>query len=68
LPASTGKTHSFQRGRGVLRPVCSQPETPVALGHGMSDKEIAEHLCIRHQTVRTHMVNLLGELGIESRL
>jgi DNA-binding NarL/FixJ family response regulator len=40
----------------------------VALGHGMSDKEIAEHLCIRHQTVRTHMVNLLGELGIESRL
>jgi DNA-binding NarL/FixJ family response regulator len=39
-----------------------------ALGDGLSDKEIAERLSVSKDTVHTHMVNLLGKLGVESRL
>lgn len=39
-----------------------------ALAEGLSDKEIAQHLHISVETVRTHMVNILGKLGVESRL
>jgi DNA-binding NarL/FixJ family response regulator len=39
-----------------------------ALGAGLSDKEIAERLSVSKDTVHTHMVNLLGKLGVESRL
>ncbi|MGI9253924.1 MAG: LuxR C-terminal-related transcriptional regulator, partial [Thermomicrobiales bacterium] len=35
---------------------------------GLSDKEIAVALSVSHETVRTHMVNILGKLGVESRL
>jgi DNA-binding NarL/FixJ family response regulator len=35
---------------------------------GLSDKEIALALSVSHETVRTHMVNILGKLGVESRL
>ena len=39
-----------------------------ALAHGLQDREIAERLHIRTETVRTHMVNLLAKLGVDSRL
>ena len=39
-----------------------------ALADGLSDSEIAERLHIRTETVRTHMVNLLHKLGVNSRL
>lgn len=39
-----------------------------ALADGLNDKEIAVRLNIRTETVRTHMVNILGKLGVESRL
>jgi DNA-binding NarL/FixJ family response regulator len=39
-----------------------------ALVNGLSDKEIAAHLHLGTETVRTHMVNILGKLGVESRL
>lgn len=38
------------------------------LAEGWSDKEIAAHLHVGNETVRTHMVNLLGKLGVTSRL
>ncbi len=38
------------------------------LGEGMSDKEIGARLGIGKDTVHSHMVNLLGKLGAESRL
>ncbi len=38
------------------------------LGEGLSDKEIGARLRIGKDTVHTHMVNLLGKLGAESRL
>jgi RNA polymerase sigma factor (sigma-70 family) len=39
-----------------------------ALSEGMSDREIAEHLNISPETVRTHMANILHKLGVDSRL
>jgi DNA-binding NarL/FixJ family response regulator len=39
-----------------------------ALATGLADYEIAAQLHIRHETVRTHMVNILNKLGVDSRL
>jgi DNA-binding NarL/FixJ family response regulator len=38
------------------------------LACGYNDRQIAECLTISHDTVRTHMVNVLNKLGVESRL
>jgi DNA-binding NarL/FixJ family response regulator len=39
-----------------------------ALAAGLSDREIAQQLLVSTETVRTHMVNLLHKLGVDSRL
>ena len=39
-----------------------------ALADGLNDRDIARRLHIGTETVRTHMVNLLAKLGVESRL
>ena len=39
-----------------------------ALADGLNDKEIADRLHISTETARTHMVNILGKLGVDSRL
>jgi RNA polymerase sigma factor (sigma-70 family) len=38
------------------------------LAAGLSDREIAQQLHVSTETVRTHMVNLLHKLGVDSRL
>ena len=38
------------------------------LAEGLSDKEVADRLCIASKTVRIHVANILGKLGLESRL
>jgi DNA-binding NarL/FixJ family response regulator len=38
------------------------------LAAGLGDKEIAQRLYISTETARTHMVNILAKLGVESRL
>jgi DNA-binding NarL/FixJ family response regulator len=38
------------------------------LAAGLSDREIAHQLVVSTETVRTHMVNLLQKLGVDSRL
>jgi DNA-binding NarL/FixJ family response regulator len=38
------------------------------LALGLSDHEMAEHLWVSTETVRTHMVNVLRKLGVDSRL
>jgi DNA-binding NarL/FixJ family response regulator len=43
-------------------------EVLAALAHGLHDREIAERLHIQTETVRTHMVNLLHKIGVDSRL
>jgi RNA polymerase sigma factor (sigma-70 family) len=39
-----------------------------ALAYGLSDKQIADRLYVSPKTVRNHVVNLLGKLGVDSRL
>ncbi|MGI8825102.1 MAG: LuxR C-terminal-related transcriptional regulator [Chloroflexota bacterium] len=39
-----------------------------ALAEGLTDKQIAQRLFVGHETVRTHMVNILGKLGVNTRL
>ncbi|CAN5129580.1 response regulator transcription factor [soil metagenome] len=39
-----------------------------ALAEGLTDKDIARSLFISSETVRTHMVNILSKLGVDSRL
>jgi DNA-binding NarL/FixJ family response regulator len=39
-----------------------------ALAEGLSDRAIAQRLYIRPETVRTHMVNVLAKLDVDSRL
>lgn len=39
-----------------------------AVAEGHSDKEIALRFSVSHETIRTHMVNILGKLGVDSRL
>jgi DNA-binding NarL/FixJ family response regulator len=39
-----------------------------ALADGLSDRELAERLHLSVRTARTHMVNILAKLGVESRL
>ncbi len=38
------------------------------LAAGLSDKEIAQRLCVAPDTVQSHMLNLMRKLGVESRL
>ena len=37
------------------------------LAHGQSNKEIARNLVIGEKTVKTHVSNILGKLGVPSR-
>ncbi len=39
-----------------------------SLAEGLNDREIGQQLHVSTETVRTHMVNILGKLGVESRL
>lgn len=39
-----------------------------ALADGLHDREISEKLLVSTETIRTHMVNLLRKLGVDSRL
>lgn len=40
----------------------------MALGEGLSDKQIADRLFISKDTVHTHMVNMMNKLDVESRM
>lgn len=34
---------------------------------GLSNKEIADKLCITHHTVKAHLTNIFRKLGVENR-
>jgi RNA polymerase sigma factor (sigma-70 family) len=59
-------TRAAQTALGRLTP--RERDVLQCLTEGVSDREIAEHLGLSTETVRTHMVNILGKLGVESRL
>jgi RNA polymerase sigma factor (sigma-70 family) len=55
-----------QRALGQLTP--RERDVLQALGRGLSDKEMAQELGVSTETVRTHMVNILSKLEVDSRL
>ena len=61
-----------ERGReaqsALARLTKREREVLQALAGGLNDKEIAERLQISAETARTHMVNILAKLGVDSRL
>jgi DNA-binding NarL/FixJ family response regulator len=38
------------------------------MSEGRSDREIAEQLCVSLNTVRKHTQNIIGKLGVHSKL
>jgi len=54
--------------RALDRLTRREREVLQALADGLNDKEMAERLHLSVRTARTHMVNILGKLGVESRL
>jgi DNA-binding NarL/FixJ family response regulator len=55
-----------QLALGRLTP--REREVLQALADGLNDREIGQRLHVSTETIRTHMVNILGKLGVESRL
>lgn len=54
--------------RTIARLTPRERDVLLALAEGLSDREIAHRLFVSKDTVHTHMVNLLGKLGVESRM
>ena len=65
-------TRQREEDRGVQvtigRLTPREREVLQTLAAGLSDREIAHQLVVSTETVRTHMVNLLHKLGVDSRL
>ena len=58
VSASTGTELLSARELEVLR----------ELARGITNREIADHLCISQATVKTHLLSIFGKLGVPSRL
>jgi len=54
--------------RAIARLTPRECEVLQALAEGLNDKEIGKRLHISHETARTHMVNILHKLEVDSRL
>jgi DNA-binding NarL/FixJ family response regulator len=58
-----------QLAQGALNRLTERErEVLSALADGLSDKDIAERLGVSPKTARGHVVNVLGKLGVDSRL
>ena len=60
------REHASQATLAQLTP--REREVLAALAEGLDNKTIAERLFISPDTARTHVVRVLGKLGVESRL
>ncbi len=54
--------------QALQRLTSREREVLEGISHGWSDRQIAQELSVSHETIRTHMVNILGKLGVDSRL
>jgi len=57
-------------GEGSAESCLSAREQEVLeqLAHGITNKEIADVLCISVATVKTHIINIYGKLGVSNRV
>ena len=66
--ASQQRQQDYANQATLSRLTRREREILEALGEGLNDREIGEHLSISTETVRTHFVNILGKLNLTSRL
>jgi DNA-binding NarL/FixJ family response regulator len=66
--ASHDRGQEREARSGIERLTPREMEVLQALAEGWSNKEIAERLHMSVDTERTHMMNVLGKLGVHSRL
>jgi DNA-binding NarL/FixJ family response regulator len=66
--AARDRESDVQGERALRQLTPREREVLQALADGLSDKGIADRLHIHPQTARTHMVNIMGKLGVDSRL
>jgi len=66
--ASHDREQEREARSGIERLTPREMEVLQALAEGWSNKEIAERLHMSVDTERTHMMNVLGKLGVHSRL
>jgi pimeloyl-ACP methyl ester carboxylesterase/DNA-binding CsgD family transcriptional regulator len=63
LRVMNGRDHQLAAGHLTPR----ETEISRLLVRGLRNREIAEQLCLSERTVETHVANLLGKLGLNSR-
>jgi DNA-binding NarL/FixJ family response regulator len=66
--AGRKRDREYEARLAIRRLTPREREVLQALAEGLSNKEIAQKLHITVETERTHMVNILGKLGVHSRL
>lgn len=65
--ASTRLMKALQSGDPLEELTEREMETLIALSQGKSNKDIADELFVTEKTVKTHVSNVLGKLGVKSR-
>lgn len=65
--ASARLMKALQSGDPVDELTEREFEVLIALSQGLSNKEVGEKLCVTEKTVKTHVSNVLGKLGVKSR-
>jgi DNA-binding NarL/FixJ family response regulator len=66
--AAQQREHEREALAAASRLTPREREVLQGLAVGLGDKEIAQRLYISTETARTHMVNILAKLGVDSRL
>jgi DNA-binding NarL/FixJ family response regulator len=66
--AARAREETAEARRAAVRLTPREREVLQALADGLGNKEIAQRLHISVDTQRTHMVNILGKLGVHSQL
>jgi DNA-binding NarL/FixJ family response regulator len=66
--AARQREHDREALAAARRLTPREREVLQGLAAGLGDKEIAQRLYISTETARTHMVNILAKLGVETRL
>lgn len=56
-----------RRGVGLSALTKREREVLILLANGKTDRQIAELLCISYRTANTHVANILGHFGVQSR-
>lgn len=63
-----GRTEGDPEAPRIRSLSAREREVLAAIGEGLSNKRIAERLCITETTVRHHLTSIFGKLGVSDRL